>query len=103
MEKIVIDIRSKIMYINKVACGIDRGKDAPGCSAVWLAHVLWEHGAGGSNPFTPTQNRLVRGSVVKRPKTPPFHGGYPGSNPGGVTFFPFRYGPLAQLVRAAGS
>ena len=103
MEKIVIDIRSKIVYIMTVACGIDRGKDAPGCSAVWLAHVLWEHGAGGSNPFTPTQNRLVRGSVVKRPKTPPFHGGYPGSNPGGVTFFPFRYGPLAQLVRAAGS
>ncbi len=114
------------MYIYKVACGIDRGKDAPGCSAVWLAHVLWEHGAGGSNPFTPTQNRLVRGSVVKRPKTPPFHGGYPGSNPGGVTFsFPIwafssvgqsgrlitgwsgvqvpegpQFGPVTQLVRA---
>ena len=115
------------MYIYKVACGTDRGKDAPGCSAVWLAHVLWEHGAGGSNPFTPTQNRLVRGSVVKRPKTPPFHGGYPGSNPGGVTFsFPIwafssvgqsgrlitgwsgvqvpegpqPFGPVAQLVRA---
>ena len=55
MGKIVIDIRLKIVYIYKVACGIDRGKDAPGCSAVWLAHVLWEHGAGGSNPFTPTQ------------------------------------------------
>ena len=23
--------------------------------------------------------------MVKRPKTPPFHGGNPGSNPGGVT------------------
>ena len=38
-------------------------------------------------------------------KTPPFHGGYRGSNPLGVTIFPFfiRLGPLAQLVRAAGS
>ena len=53
--KKVIDKRVKLVYIIKVACGIDRGKDAPGCSAVWLAHVLWEHGAGGSNPFTPTQ------------------------------------------------
>ena len=71
----------------------------------------------------------VRGSVVKRPKTPPFHGGYPGSNPGGVTFSSFPIwafssvgqsgrlitgwsgvqvpegpqpfnGPVAQLVRA---
>ena len=128
MKKIVIDIRSKIVYIMTVACGIDRGKDAPGCSAVWLAHVLWEHGAGGSNPFTPTQINPVRGSVVKRPKTPPFHGGYPGSNPGGVTFSSFPiwafssvgqsgrlitgwsgvqvpegpqpFGPVAQLVRA---
>ena len=91
--------------------------------------MLWEHGAGGSNPFTPTQINPVRGSVVKRPKTPPFHGGYPGSNPGGVTFSSFPIwafssvgqsgrlitgwsgvqvpegpqpfpGPVAQLVRA---
>ena len=41
--------------IPHVACGEDRGKVAPGCSAVWLARVLWEHEAGGSNPFTPTQ------------------------------------------------
>ena len=42
------------------------------------------------------------GQVVK---TPPFHGGYRGSNPLGVTIFPLSivYGPLAQLVRAAGS
>ena len=106
MGKLVIDIRLKIVYIYKVACGTDRGKDAPGCSAVWLAHVLWEHGAGGSNPFTPTSKNPVRGSVVKRPKTPPFHGGYPGSNPGRVIFsrnaFRQTYGPLAQLVRASG-
>ncbi len=37
--------------------------------------------------------------MVKRPKTPPFHGGNRGSNPLGVT----KYGPLAQLVRAVGS
>ena len=77
---------------------------------------------------SPRLNRLVRGSVVKRPKTPPFHGGYPGSNPGGVTFSSFPiwafssvgqsgrlitgwsgvqvpegpqpFGPVAQLVRA---
>ena len=55
MKKIMIDKCLFLVYINKVACGNDRGKDAPGCSAVWLAHVLWEHGAGGSNPFTPTQ------------------------------------------------
>ena len=57
----------------------------------------------GFESLHPDQTYPVRGSVVKRPKTPPFHGGYPGSNPGGVTFLPFRYGPLAQLVRAAGS
>ena len=56
--KKVIDKRVKLVYINKVACGNNRGKDAPGCSAVWLAHVLWEHGAGGSNPFTPTLSSL---------------------------------------------
>ena len=25
-----------------------------GCSAVRLAHLLWEQGVEGSNPFTPT-------------------------------------------------
>ena len=33
--KKMIDKPGKIVYIIKVACGIDRGKDAPGCSAVW--------------------------------------------------------------------
>jgi hypothetical protein len=26
----------------------------PGCSAAWLAHLLWEQGVGGSNPLIPT-------------------------------------------------
>ena len=26
-----------------------------GCSAVRLAHLLWEQGVEGSNPFTPTE------------------------------------------------
>ena len=34
-RKIVIDKRLKIVYIIRVACGNNRGKDAPGCSAVW--------------------------------------------------------------------
>ena len=25
-----------------------------GCSAVWLAHLVWDQGVEGSNPFTPT-------------------------------------------------
>lgn len=57
-QKKVIDKFRRIVYIMRVACGGDRGKVAPGCSAVWLARVLWEHEAGGSNPFTPTQNPL---------------------------------------------
>ncbi len=25
-----------------------------GCSAVGLAHMIWDHGVGGSSPSTPT-------------------------------------------------
>ena len=32
----------------------------------------------------------MHGPMVKRFKTPPFHGGYPGSNPGRVTIFIFK-------------
>ena len=53
---------------------------------VWrssVAYVLWEHGAKGSNPFTPT----ICGPLVKRSKTPPFHGGNRSSSLLGVTTF----------------
>ena len=52
---------------------------------VWrslVAHVLWEHGAAGSNPVTPTTRPL--GQAVK---TPPFHGGNTGSSPVEVATF----------------
>ena len=26
-----------------------------GCSAVWLAHLVWDQGVAGSNPVTPTK------------------------------------------------
>ena len=38
-------------------------KGATGCSAVRLAHLLWEQGVVGSNPATPTfskRNRLQK-------------------------------------------
>ena len=78
-----------------------------------VAHVLWEHGAGGSSPSTPTKK--LTPEFAARPhgqavKTSPFHGGNPGSIPGGVTIYYFEQGlllfacgPLAQLVRAVGS
>ena len=33
-------------------------KDVSGRSAVRLAHLLWEQGVEGSNPFTPTTKRI---------------------------------------------
>ena len=38
-----------------------------GCSAVRLAHLLWEQGVVGSNPATPTGNgqRLFHNSLVR--------------------------------------
>ena len=62
----------------------------------------WGRGFESLHPdqiFTGDKAWLL-GQVVK---TPPFHGGYRGSNPLGVTIFLHDYGPLAQLVRAAGS
>ena len=31
-----------------------------GFSAVWLAHMVWDHGVGGSNPSTPTNMKAVQ-------------------------------------------
>ena len=31
-----------------------------GCSAVRLAHLLWEQGVVGSNPATPTKSELLK-------------------------------------------
>ena len=31
-----------------------RSVKVAGCSAVWLAHLVWDQGVGGSNPLTPT-------------------------------------------------
>ena len=49
-----------------------------------VAHVVWDHGAAGSSPVTPTINNYVR-PIGQAVKTPPFHGGYRGSNPLWVT------------------
>ena len=32
----------------------------PGCSAVRLAHLLWEQGVAGSNPATPTNKKHLQ-------------------------------------------
>ena len=36
-----------------------------GCSAAWLAHLLWEQGVVGSNPTIPTKE-LKSGGEVRR-------------------------------------
>ena len=66
------------------------------------ARALGAWGRGFESLHPDQTNYPIRGPVVKRPKTPPFHGGYSGSNPDGVTISSLL-GPLAQLVRAAGS
>ena len=45
-----------------------------GCSAVWLAHLLWEQRVAGSNPVTPTRKKRV-------PFGPFSFGLWQGSNP----------------------
>jgi hypothetical protein len=34
-----------------------------GCSAAWLARLLWEQEAAGSNPAIPTSRQLLSGQV----------------------------------------
>jgi hypothetical protein len=35
----------------------------PGCSAAWLARLLWEQEVAGSNPAIPTSSGLVSGQL----------------------------------------
>ena len=48
--------RSEALRFAKVSAPM-RHNGATGCSAVRLAHLLWEQGVEGSNPFTPTRER----------------------------------------------
>ena len=47
---------------------------ATGCSAVRLAHLLWEQGVEGSNPFTPTkETNIVANSMADMPELATFY------------------------------
>ena len=52
-----------LLYIKKESLSLHRfWKELPyktGCSAVRLAHLLWEQGVVGSNPATPTKKKEV--------------------------------------------
>lgn len=72
MSKIIAVLKEQGLWRRGSAIpsqGIGRGFESPqlhqidprsGRSAVWLAHLLWEQGAEGSNPFAPTSNNLRR-------------------------------------------
>ena len=51
--------------------------------AQMVAHVVWDHGAAGSSPVTPTMCKIW--PVGQAVKTSPFHGGNGGSIPPRVT------------------
>ena len=53
------------------------------------ARALGAWGRGFESLHPDQTNYPIRGPVVKRPKTPPFHGGYSGSNPDGVILLLF--------------
>ena len=112
-RKKAIDKNSTLAYNIKVAC--EKRRNLRGVAQSGSAPAL---GAGrrGFKSLHPDHFRPEKGArcgpVVKWPKTPPFHGGNSGSNPGRVILFSsirrsgFRgnpQGPLAQLVRAVGS
>ncbi len=42
--------------------------DVAGCSAAWLARMVWDHEVGGSNPPTPTNLNIANfaGSLFAR-------------------------------------
>ena len=39
--------------------------NATGRSAVWLAHLLWEQGVEGSNPFAPTRMKIKYAEIAQ--------------------------------------
>ena len=82
----VVDSPSIIVYSIKCrrAASGKQARNSQRGVAQMVAHVLWEHGAAGSNPVTPTILRFLwpLGQAVK---TPPFHGGNRSSSLLGVT------------------
>ena len=95
-----------MVYNTKVAWIVQRPTKR-GVAQSGSARALGAWGRGFESLHPDQTNYPIRGPVVKRPKTPPFHGGYRGSNPLGVTtssrIWSEPNGPLAQLVRADGS
>ena len=81
-----------------------RRNDRRGVAQSGSARALgaWGRGFKSLHPDQHTHSG-ERGPVVKRPKTPPFHGGNRSSSLLGVTNIRALFGPLAQLVRAVGS
>ena len=80
-----------------VAC--DRAMESfRGVAQSGSARALGAWGRGFES-LHPDSNRYpVCGSVVKRPKTPPFHGGNSGSNPGRVTISPLSLARRSSIT-----
>ena|GEM_PF-4184831 len=82
--------------VNRRVAGSNPARGAnPRAHSSMVEHPAHNRLVLGSNPSGPTTDSKLKkskGPMVKWPKTPPFHGGNPGSNPGGVT-----NGSIAQL------
>ena len=39
-----------------------------GCSAAWLAHLVWDQRVAGSNPVTPTKENSREGPLLMGPR-----------------------------------
>ena len=53
----------KNLQNKKKAVPLHRNQEITGCSAVRLAHLLWEQGVPGSNPGIPTKKARPYGRV----------------------------------------